>query len=303
MGSADELTPQLSTFLDRCTFAPEGTAVRCGVSGGADSIALLILAVSAGLNATAVHVDHGLRDGSATEAHLVKAVADRFGAKFESVQIIVEEGSNLEERARIARRQVLGADALTGHTADDQAETVLLQLIRGAGPSGLSGMAAGPSKPLLSLRRADTEAVCGIADVQWFEDPSNRDPRHRRNRVRHELMPLMADVADRDIVPLLNRTARHSRSSEAVIDQLLPEGDPTDTRWLQQLPEPVAALVVRRWLAGEIGRPVSTDATMRVLQVVHHERSATELDGGWRLDRSEGRLCLAPIAGARRQDA
>lgn len=290
MDSADRLS--FGQFLSRCTFDPPGTTVRCGVSGGADSLALLILAVQAELDVTAIHVDHGLREGSAEEAALVEDIAGRWGADFESRTVQVENGPNLEERARDARRQVIGPDALTGHTADDQAETVMLQLMRGAGPNGIGAMVPGPSKPILGLRRVDTEAVCRLAGVQWFNDPSNEDSRFRRNRVRTELLPLMNDIAERDMVPLLTRSADLSRAANESLDLLLPQGDPTDTRWLKTLHPQVAALKLRQWLAAELGKPLSVDATGRALDVALHVRRATELDGGARLSRTDGQLRL-----------
>ncbi|MFW2381195.1 MAG: tRNA lysidine(34) synthetase TilS [Acidimicrobiales bacterium] len=290
MGSADDLTLAYQPWLNRCTFDPAPKAVRCGVSGGADSLALLVLAIAHGLDVTAVHIDHGLRPE--TEAWLVARAAQRFGAQFESLSVEIEPGPNLEERARTARLRGLGPDALTGHTADDQAETVLLQLMWGAGPAGSAGMEPGPSKPLLGLRRADTEAVCQTAGLEWFIDPTNADARFRRNRVRHELIPLMNQIADRDVVPLLNRSATVSRSTIAALEQLLPDGDPTDTRWLGTLPPEVARLVVRRWLKDLTGRPLSADATERAMRVVGHQIKATELEGGHRLQRSDGRLSV-----------
>ena len=288
MGSTDDLTRALRPWLHRCTFAPAGTPVRCGVSGGADSLALLVLAIAAGLDVTAVHVDHGIRAESETE--LVAGAAARFGARFESISVEVRSGSNLEERARAARREVLGPGALTGHTADDQAETVLLQLMWGAGLSGGAGMTPGPSKPLLRLRRTDTEVVCNAVRLEWFSDPTNTDSRFRRNRVRNELIPLMNRIADRDIVPLLNRSASNAQATIAALQELLPPGDPADTRWLGTLPDPVARLVVRDWLKDHIGRPISSDATDRVMQVVSHRIKATELEGNVRLERTDGRL-------------
>ncbi|MBT8240029.1 MAG: tRNA lysidine(34) synthetase TilS [Acidimicrobiia bacterium] len=288
MGSTDDLTRAFRPWLENCTFAPAGTAVRCGVSAGADSLALLVLAVVAGLDVVAVHVDHGLRAN--TEARSVAVAAARFGARFESLSVDVAPGSNLEERARAARLAALGPDALTGHTADDQAETVLLQLMWGAGPAGTAGMKPGPTKPLLGLRRTDTEAVCRRAGLEWFSDPTNTDLRYRRNRVRHELIPLMNQIADRDIVPLLNRSASVSRATVAAVEELLPEGDPTDTRWLGTLSDPVARLIVRAWLEQQTGRPISASATDRVMRVVAHEIKATELRGGARLERTDGYL-------------
>ena len=102
----------------------------------------------------------------------------------------------------------------------------------------------------------------------------------------------MSDIADRDVVPLLARSAAKVGAAQAVLDQLLPDGNPADTRWLQTLPDSVAVLVVRRWLGEQIGRPLSAAATARVMEVVTHERKATELAGGHRLHRSNGFLRL-----------
>ena len=111
----------------------------CAVSGGADSLALLVLAVEAGCVR-----DRGPRrprpaGGSAAEADVVRAAAAGLGAGFVSERVVVEPGPNLEARARAARYSVLPAGVLTGHTADDQAETVLLNLMWGAGLDGLAG--------------------------------------------------------------------------------------------------------------------------------------------------------------------
>src|SRR5207248_2070138 len=94
-------------LLPRCTFPAPGTEVTCAVSGGADSLALLLLATAAGCQVTAVHVDHGLRDGSAGEAELVEAVARRVGAGFRAERAQVAPGPNLEERARQVRYSML----------------------------------------------------------------------------------------------------------------------------------------------------------------------------------------------------
>src|SRR5436190_13889516 len=103
-------------LLARCTFPPAGVPVTCAVSGGPDSLALLVLAVAAGCDVTAVHVDHGLREGSAAEAEVVRAAAERFGAHFHAESVTVAPGANLEARARAARRAALPPEALTGHT-------------------------------------------------------------------------------------------------------------------------------------------------------------------------------------------
>jgi len=284
--SPDELVARL---LGRCRFPPPGTAVTCAVSGGADSLSLLVLAVAAGLDVTAVHVDHGLRPGSAGEAEVVRAACRRFGATFRAEQVHVEPGPNLEARARAARRAVLPADALTGHTLDDQAETVLLNLMRGSGRDGLAGMR--PERaPLLALRRADTHELCAALGLAPVDDPTNRDPAHRRNRVRHELLPLLDDLAQRDMASLLARQAEHLRDETDLLDALAGALDPTDARALAAAPVPLARRAVRRWL----GDPYPPDgATVeRVLGVARGQAVACEVGGGRRVERHGQRLSL-----------
>ena len=130
--------PVVAAALTRCTFPAVGTEVTCAVSGGADSAALLVLGTAAGLRIAVVHVDHRLRPDSHLEAEFVRGLAARFGASFRSATVAVGDGPNLEARARAARYAALPHDVLTGHTADDQAETVLVNLLRGAASSGLA---------------------------------------------------------------------------------------------------------------------------------------------------------------------
>ena len=207
-------------LLANCTFPPPGTEVTCAVSGGADSMALMILAVAAGCNVTAVHVDHRLRSGSDREGDVVAGAARRFGAAFRSETIDVGDGPNLEARARDARYAVLPADVMTGHTADDQAETMLLNLMRGASSSGLAAMRPGLRRPILALRRASTEDLCRTLELTVVDDPSNRDPAFLRNRVRHELLPAMNALAQRDLVPVLTRQAGLLRDDADLLDEL-----------------------------------------------------------------------------------
>jgi tRNA(Ile)-lysidine synthase len=187
-------TASRSDLLARCTFPPVGTAVVCGVSGGADSLALLALAIEAGCQVTALHVDHGLRPASAAEAQVVAAACERFGASFRSVTVDVGAGPNLEARARNARLAALGDGALLGHTADDQAETVLHRLIRGTGLRGLRGIAPVREtilRPLLAIPRADLLDYLSALDQPFRTDSTNADTAFTRNRIRAELLPLL----------------------------------------------------------------------------------------------------------------
>lgn len=279
-------------LLRRCTFPPAGSEAACAVSGGADSLALLALAVAAGCRVTAIHVDHGLREGSSQEAEVVRAAAERFGAGFSAVAVKVTAGPNLEARAREARYAALPAGVLTGHTADDQAETVLLNLLRGAGLDGLAGMAPA-GHPLLGLRRAETRALCAALGLDWVEDPSNVDPAHRRNRVRAELLPLVDAIAERDVVPILVRQSSTLRDEAAFLDALAAGLDPTDARALAAAPVVLARRAVRRWLAAGVSHPPDLATVERVLAVARGEVRAAEIGGGRRVSRSRGRLTLA----------
>lgn len=275
-------------LLERCRFPPPGTAVTCAVSGGADSLALLVLAVEAGCEVVAVHVDHGFRDGSAAEAGVVAAVAERFGAGFVARSIRVAPGPNLEERWRDARRAVLPPDAMTGHTVEDVAETVVLNLLRGAGLDGLAGIRPGPTKPILGLRRSETRMLCAQVGLEPVIDPSNDDSGFLRNRVRHEVLPLLDEIGRRDVARLVYRQAVLLREDGDLLDELSSAIDVTDARALAAAPLPLARRAVRRWLAGD--HPPDAATVERVLAVARGEVRACELPGGERVERSQRRL-------------
>jgi tRNA(Ile)-lysidine synthase len=248
----------------------------------------LILAVEAGLAATAVHVDHRIRPGGDAEADAVRDLAARLGAGFRAERAEIRAGGNLEARARTARRALLPPDAMTGHTADDHAETVLINLLRGAGPRGLAGIRPGPTKPLLQLRRQETRALCAAWGVRVFEDPSNDDPAHLRNRVRHELLPLAGIIAERDLVPILTRQAGLWRDDDELLDSLARALDPTDACALAGAPPSLARRAVRQWLTDE--HPPDAATVERVLAVARGDASACELPGGARVSRHQQRL-------------
>lgn len=298
--------PLVRALLARCRFPVPGTAVTLAVSGGPDSTAMAVLAAAAGLVVTCVHVDHGLRDGSAAEADVVAALARRFGLGVRAERVVVEPGPNLEARARAARYSVLPPDALVGHTADDQAETMLLNLVRGAGIEGLAGMRADARRPILDLRRAETHQLCADLGLAVVTDPTNDDPVHRRNRVRNELLPLLDDIAGRDVVAVLARQASVLRQ---VADHLQAETaelalDPTDARALAAAPPALAGHVVRTWLRpwSPEGHPPDAASVERVLAVARGEIRATEVTGGFRVARTGGRLRIEPPTAASPDD-
>ena len=277
----------IQSLLERCSF-PDGP-VDCAVSGGADSMALLALASSAGLEVTAIHVDHGIREGSGDEAEVVAAAAERFGAQFESRSVTVDTGPNLEERARQARYSVLPENVLTGHTADDQAETILLALIRGSAWQGMGGIMPTTNRPILQLRRSETEHLCSSLGITTITDPSNMDPQFRRNRIRHELLPLLCDIADRDLVPVLVRQAELFRDGSKFISEEAQKIDPTNTRELESVPRIISREAIRNWIWETRGddHPPDLATIDRVLDVAYLESIATDVGKGWRVARTD----------------
>jgi tRNA(Ile)-lysidine synthase len=276
-----------------------GARVVVGCSGGADSLALLVLACEHGLDVDAIYVDHGLRDATAHEVSTVGAAAARFGARFGVERTEVGAGSNLEARARVARYSALekvrvraGAGAiLVGHTRDDQAETVLLQMLRGAALPGLAGM---PSRrgnivrPLLGVRRCETRELCARLGLAPVHDPMNDELQHRRVWLRREIIPSLERGADRDLIEVLARQADILRDDDAVLDELAAAHAPDDAAALRALPVAVARRVVRRWLAAPA--PPSVATVERVLAVARGEVRAAELPGGERVERVRGKL-------------
>jgi tRNA(Ile)-lysidine synthase len=294
-------SPLLGEMLPRCQFPEKGVEVACAISGGPDSLALLALAAVAGLQVTAIHIDHGLRPESGSEAALVEKAARHFGAAFVARRVAIVPGPNLEARARRARYEALPTGVLTGHTADDQAETVLLNLVRGAGIDGMAGMRPnrGVVRPLIRLRRSETRALCEELGLTLVEDPSNADPRFTRNRVRQQLIPCLADIARRDPVPILVRQAELLADESALLDELAAAIDPTDARALAAARPALARRALRIWLRqgdDPERHPPSAAEIERVLLVARGAVVACQLRGGREVRRSAGRLHLRPSA-------
>jgi tRNA(Ile)-lysidine synthase len=217
-----------------------GDGLAAAVSGGADSLALLhglrTLAGPRGWRLAVVTVDHGLRSGSAADAAFVADHAKALGldARVETLtaaDLARHRRAGQEGAARAARYEALwraagelGCDWLaTGHTLDDQAETVLLQLLRGAGADGLAGMPVRSGRllrPLLGVRRADTRRCCAAIGVDWREDPTNAEPGPLRNRVRQRLLPLLEELRP-GATAALARTAALAADERDWLDPLV----------------------------------------------------------------------------------
>jgi tRNA(Ile)-lysidine synthase len=294
----------VADLLGRADLSGLEPPVVVGCSGGADSVALLLVAARAGLEPEAVHVDHALRATSADDAAVVAAAATACGAPWRTVTVDVGPGSNLEARARDARYEALRDAAaernvpwiLVGHTADDQAETVLLHVLRGSAATGLAGMRArrdGVARPFLGLRRADTHALCDALGLAVVVDPMNEDPAFTRSVLRHTVLPQLSALARRDLVPVLARQAAVLRAESDHLDELAraawPAEGPPSAPELAALHPVMARRAVRMWIGPP---PPSMSEVDRVLAVARGERRAAQLAGRREVRRSAGVLRL-----------
>jgi len=295
-----------------------GDGLALAVSGGADSLALLhalrTLAGPRGWRLAVVTVDHGLRSGSAADAAFVVDHAKALGldAGLETLapaDLARHRRAGQEGAARAARYEALWRAAgelgcgwlATGHTLDDQAETVLLQLLRGAGPDGLAGMSVRSGRllrPLLGVRRAQTRDCCAAVGVDWREDPTNAEPGPLRNRVRQRLLPLLEELRP-GATGALARTAALAADERDWLDPLVaaalaasqavasagPEGTVAlDAAALAELPVPLARRVARAAARQAGATPPDAEATDRVVALAAGPRGEVTWPGGraWR---------------------
>jgi tRNA(Ile)-lysidine synthase len=320
------------------------SGVVVAVSGGADSTALLLaldeLVKSKKLNLKIIvaHLDHGLRqNASKADARWMKALAKRLGYEILVKRVDVrtlaaQTGDNLEQAARRARYEFLANIArkkradivLTAHTMDDQAETVLLNLLRGSGANGLGGIERSRplgeqskivlARPLLSwARRRDTESYCGARDVRFRVDEMNADERFARVRVRRQLLPLMESFNPK-MVECLARTAELLREDSVPLDraaalllELSSEDEPAQRTSSKTGPrlrldllasaEPaLRRRALRRWISRCRGnlRRVERVHILAVESLVFGDRGGrvVELPGGSKISRTRGLLCF-----------
>ncbi len=216
-------------LLKRTYFPSLDVPLVCAVSGGADSVALALLAVAAGVTIEIHHVDHGLRPDSSVDAMFVRSLASLLKVKFVGHRVTVEGGPNVEARARDARFRALPPVVATGHTADDVAETLLINLVRGAGLDGLAVLRNSGDRlhPIRGLRRTETQQLCADMGVKPFDDPMNDDKALQRVRMRTEVLPLLNDIAAHDVVTLLVRLGDVASADVDVLDELAAALQPT----------------------------------------------------------------------------
>ncbi|GAA2301671.1 tRNA lysidine(34) synthetase TilS [Glycomyces scopariae] len=311
---------------------PAGSLVLVACSGGPDSLALAdtaaFCAPRMGLRAGLVSVDHGLQEGSAARAAGVAAWARGAGLDpAEAVTVAVGAGGGPEGAAREARYAALDAAAerhgagavLLGHTRDDQAETVLLALVRGAGPRGIAGMRAVRGRyrrPLLEIARDDTHRACAERGLEPWADPHNTDPRFLRSALRPALDSLVG-VLGEDLVANLARTAALVGEDTDHLDALAlaaldecrvgpdregagagpgpePTADGLDAKRVAALPAPIRTRVLRAWVleSGVDGAELNHRhlAAVDALVADWRGQGPAFLPGGIEIRRSEGRL-------------
>jgi tRNA(Ile)-lysidine synthase len=300
-------------------------------SGGADSLALAVatafVAPRIGWQAGLVTVDHGLQQGSRERAEAVAGWARQAGLAPVEVLAVTVSGrpGGPEAAARSARYEALTAAArrlnagavLLGHTRDDQAETVLLALARGAGPRGLAGMPRQRERdgvrwlrPLLGVSRAQTRQACSELKLDAWEDPHNTDPAYARARVRSRALPALVEALGERVVDNLARTAGQVAEDSAALDALAgtalaaartPEG--LSVVALKDLPVAVRGRVLHAW-ARELGAPGSAlshrhVAALDALVTAWRGQGPTYLPGGTAVTRRAGALHAMGGGGSR----
>lgn len=316
----DALIAEVAAAL---TPVPPGAGVIAAVSGGPDSTAMvhLITLARPDLDLELMHVRHGLRDDAA-DADVAHAHAHALEIGYHEHAVVVAAGpGGPEATARDARYTALleraAATGVTwlavGHTADDQAETVVLNLVRGAGLRGLSGMRPVRRqgrvhivRPLLRVRRVDVAAFIAGEGLEAVADPTNRDPEQRRARARHDVLPVLETLAGGpgDAVGSLTRLADLASNDEEALHALASEHagrlvsawGPTRavrTELLRLLPNALSARILRM-MAAAVGGDLTADAVARVAALAAGE--ATHVTGGVFVSCGGGWLGFASAA-------
>lgn len=282
---------------------PDHPAV-IGLSGGPDSLALVAAAAAEGKHVRAVVVDHGLQPGSAEVAARAAEQAQRFGVPAEVVRVDVDAASDtgravgLEAAARAARYEALfaaagpDADVWVAHTAEDQAETLLLGALRG-NPAGMAPRSDRLVRPFLFLRRAETVGACQEVGLETWNDPMNHDPAYRRVAIRQQIIPALTDLLGGDAVAPLAAAANRIAEDRELLESLTNLEPTTDCDELAADPAPVRRRRIAAWLIDN-GIPVQGDqlTAIECLVTGWHGQGPITLAGGRTVTREGGHLHL-----------
>lgn len=293
----------VAAFLNR--YVPDGP-VTAAVSGGADSLALAAaLAELAAPRTLVVTIDHQLQPTSAAQAQRVCDSAADLGLAAQICPVEVVGSGGMEAAARRARyaalERVRRGPVLLAHTLDDQAETVLLGLGRGSGPRSIAGMQRWRNpwgRPLLGVRRTDTEELCMARGLVPWQDPHNQDPTFQRVRLRHEVIPLLDEVLAGGVVPALARTADLLADDLAALDQMAAgfrtRGPKLSVGGLRDTPRAIRTRVLRRWLLGAGIDELTGQHLTRLDQLLTDGRplASVRLPGGYDVRCSGAHLVL-----------
>jgi tRNA(Ile)-lysidine synthase len=263
-----------------------GGPATVALSGGADSAALALLVKRSGAEIRCLHVDHGLAASPAL-ARAAASIADVLELDMEKVEVTLAPGPSPEERAREARYSALEAwpgPVLTGHTRDDNAETILINLVRGTGPDGLTGIPRfrPPNifRPMLDVSRSEAREIAELADLPFMDDPMNSDLSLTRNRIRHSILPLLTELNPK-VVESMARAAQTLERDISYLRDLAPStsGPSVAAGLVMTLPRPLAdRLLVDLLRASEMS--VTSDRLERLWSVVRGESHSQELGEG-----------------------
>ena len=242
MAGSGELVDPVAAVADGANIPPGPLVVA--LSGGADSAVCAWAALGETSQVRAVFVDHGFAE-SASMAAAAAAIATKLGIELDVVAVDVPDGPSPEGQARGARHAALegalkpGETLLSGHTADDQAETVLGNVLRGSGATGLSGIPAQRSRwsrPLLSIPRAVVRGAADVLGFPYLDDPANLAIGPRRNELRNEVMPDLRRRFNPALDAALLRTARLSQDDDAALETAAARVPLTETRHGVKIP-------------------------------------------------------------------
>jgi tRNA(Ile)-lysidine synthase len=294
----DHLVSRVADHCERHGLLPDGPLLTM-VSGGADSMCLLHMLVALHRHEVGVlTIDHGLRPEAAAEVDGVVHTAEALGCAIHVVRLTLGPGNGVQVRARNARRAVARglvdsagyAAVATGHTASDQAETVLFRLARGTGRTGARAMAPRTGdlvRPLLVVTRDEIREWCRENRISFVDDPSNADTAYARARVRHDLLPALAAVhpgAELHLAAFADRMQDEAALLDEIVDAAWGrcfDGEGLGVVALLVEPPPLRALLVRR-LIDAAGLPGDAQAARSVQRVVDAASSGRpiEIPGG-----------------------